>query len=357
MLTKSKKNNWLYWVVQLIGWGSYTLIFFVLVYLTDRIKFTNRLVLYYFFSFVLAIVISHLARFLIIRFNWLNRTVWEIVLLTILGAVGTAFLFEWIQVIYSDYIVIPDYYIEEYKSVSNSQFMVNVFISFIVFSLWYGFYYTYLFIERSRKEEIKNLQFEASRNEIELKNLRAQINPHFLFNSLNSIKALVEIDKSGSKKAITKLSNLLRNSIHLSKNRLITLAEELDVVKTYLDLEKIRFEDHIRITFNIAEETMLCKIPPLMLQTITENAIKHGLSKLVDGGELTISAVLKKDRLFLNVSNSGKLNIPENHHGIGIENTRKRLAIIYGDAAKFDLSESDGMVHAHIDVKKILDED
>ena len=354
MWTKSK-NNWLYWLVQVIGWGAYTLIFFGLVYMNGGIIFTNKLVLYFIVSLALAIFVSHLARLLIIRFNWLNRSVWQIIVFTIIGAIITAFIFELAQLFYSLYVVTPDYYVRGFEF-EPSQLYINVFISFIVFSLWYGFYYTYLFIERSRKQEIKNLQFEASRNEIELKNLRAQINPHFLFNSLNSIKALVEIDKEGSKAAITKLSNLLRNSIHLSKNRLISLREELEIVKTYLDLEKIRFEDHIRLSFDIDEDSLDCKVPPLMLQTVTENAIKHGLSKLIDGGELLISSRVSNDQLIIKVVNTGKLDIRDDNHGIGIENTRKRLAIIYGEDAYFNLFELNKMVHAHIEVKKIVDE-
>ncbi len=277
-------------------------------------------------------------------------------MLTIVGAIVFSILFELMQMVYTYYLSTPDYYVRE-LDYNLSQFYVNVFITFIVMAVWYGFYYAYLFIERSRKQEIKNLKFEASRNEIELKNLRAQINPHFLFNSLNSIKALVEIDKQESKKAITKLSNLLRSSIHLSKNRLITLEKELELVTTYLDLEKIRFEDRIQIEFNISNESKQCKVPPLMLQTITENAIKHGLSKLIDGGRIFITAKVEDNMLLLQVTNSGSLNISEDNEGIGIENTRKRLAIIFGDEAHFNLFEADNMVHAHILIKKIVDED
>ena len=354
MLTEIK-NNLLYWLVQIVGWGAYNLIIFVLSYVNGNILVTNKLFVYLACSWISSILLSHFIRYLIIKFNWLNRSIWEIVLYSTIIAIAVSVTFELLQEWFTEYILISDFYVHK-SEFSFSRFSIGVFISFIVFSLWYGFYYTYLFIERSRKQEIMNLQFEASRNEIELKNLRAQINPHFLFNSLNSIKALVEVDKDESKKAITKLSTLLRNSIHLSKNRLISLNEELELVKNYLDLEKIRFEDHIAINYDISEESKSFKIPPLMIQTLTENAIKHGLSKREEGGRIEIITKVEGEKLIIKINNSGTLQDLKNSRGIGIENTRKRLAIIYGESANFEISEEDEMVRVHIELKQVEDE-
>jgi LytS/YehU family sensor histidine kinase len=231
-----------------------------------------------------------------------------------------------------------------------SSFVSGVFFSSILLSLWQSFYYTYLFIEKSRNQEITNLQHEASRNEIELKNLREQINPHFLFNSLNSIKALVEIDKDEAKSAITKLSNLLRKSLHLSKKQLILISEELEIVNTYIDLEKIRFEERIQSELIIDENALTCKIPPLMIQTLVENAIKHGLSKSITGGVLRLSISKDKEIIDIKIKNTGKLEPDIEITGIGIQNTIKRLDILFGEEGKFKIYQDDDLVCVEIQI-------
>ena len=259
-MEKVLQSNRFYWLVQFLGWGAYVLIAFGLSYIGGGVTLTQKLLLYYLFSVVLSVWGSHTLRFIILKNNWLDKPIWRIIINSILSALGVAFLFELCQSLYHLYVIKPDFYTREIEYF-GIDFTFGVFFNFIIFSLWIGIYYAYLSIEKSRQQEIKNLQFEASRNEIELKNLRAQINPHFLFNSLNSIKALVEIDKDESKVAITKLSNLLRHSIQLGKHRLITLEKELELVKTYLDIEKIRFENHIRLSFKIEDSALNYKIP------------------------------------------------------------------------------------------------
>ena len=347
-------SNKFYWLIQFLGWGAYMLITFGLSYIGGGVILTQKLLLYYLFSVVMSVLGAHTLRYIILKYNWLDKPIWRIIFYSIFSALTIAILFEGFQTVYHLYVITPDFYTSD-VDYFGIDFTFGVFFSFIIFSLWFGIYFAYLFIEKSRQQEIKNLQFEASRNEIELKNLRAQINPHFLFNSLNSIKALVEIDQKESKRAITKLSNLLRNSIHLGKKRLITVEEELELVKNYLDIEKIRFEDHISIKYNVDQDLLNYKIPPLMIQTIAENAIKHGLSKLEDGGLLEIEITQKGSKLKVRVSNSGSISDKDINTGVGIINTRKRLSIIFGATADFNLFEENGMVHAIIEVQKKSD--
>lgn len=351
-MSSALQSNKFYWLIQFLGWGAYMLITFGLSYIGGGVFLTQKLLFYYLFSVTMSVAGAHLLRFAILKFNWLDKPIWQIIMSSILSALMVAILFEAVQSAYHLYVVAPDFY-KSQVDYFGIDFAFGVFFSFIIFSLWFGIYYAYLFIEKSRQQEIKNLQFEASRNEIELKNLRAQINPHFLFNSLNSIKALVDIDQKESKRAITKLSNLLRNSIQLGKKRLISIEEELALVRYYLDIEKIRFEDHIRIGFDVDEGSLTYKIPPLMIQTIAENAIKHGLSKLEDGGDLEIEIKRIQDKLKIRVSNTGSISEGDPSAGIGIINTRKRLSIIFGDKADFNLFDKNGMVHAVIEIDKM----
>jgi two-component system LytT family sensor kinase len=210
-----------------------------------------------------------------------------------------------------------------------------------------------MFIEKARKQEILNLQWDASKNEIELKNLRAQLNPHFLFNSLNSIRALVEIDPEQSKMAITGLSTLLRSSINLGRKKIVNLEDEMELVKNYLELEKIRFEERLRIDYKIAENSLKCEIPPLMVQTIVENAIKHGIAKLIDGGIIRLESHFDGKSLTISVSNPGKLDQQLASSGIGIKNTKRRLSILFGDKGVFVINQKSDLVEAKIKITYI----
>ncbi len=345
-------KNWFYWSAQVLGWTLYSLVIFVLTYLLGGIILTASLVLYFILSLIFLIFITHLLRFFIIKYNWLNQSIWQIIYKSIIGSLLAAIFFEFFQYVYTDLIVNKDFLVDDTKELTLTRFFISVLFTFFLFSLWYSFYYTYLFIEKSRNQEIKNLQYEASKNEIELKNLRAQINPHFLFNSLNSIKALVEIDKDEAKTAITQLSNLLRLSIHLSKSKLISLKEEMELVDTYLKLEKIRFEERVKYHYSIENETTFCMIPPLMIQTLVENAIKHGLSKSIDGGEIFITTKKNKENLLIEIKNTGILTErdEDESEGIGIKNTQKRLAILFGEKATFKIEQKGKFVVVSIKI-------
>lgn len=346
-----ERKKWFYWMAQLIGWGLFQLLLFSLSYFSGSIVLTTKLYIYFVFGLGLPIACSHGLRAVVLKLDWLRLPIWSLIWRSFLVAVVLSSAFEAVDHSFSDFLG-KDYYLDEERSeYSMSTYINGVFLYSILFSLWLSFYYTYLFIDKSRKQEIKNLQFEASRNEIELKNLRAQINPHFLFNSLNSIKALVEIDKSEAKSAITKLSSLLRKSMQLSKNKLILIKEELEIVETYINLEKIRFEERIQSNISVDPETLDCKIPPLMIQTLIENAIKHGLSKSIDGGVLDLSIKKAGELINISIKNTGNLDLLEESQGIGLENTKKRLGILFGDTAQFKIFQNNDIVCVEIQIE------
>ena len=180
------------------------------------------------------------------------------------------------------------------------------------------------------------------------KTIKAHINPHFIFNALNSIRALVDEDPERARTAITELSNILRSSMHAEKVETTTLEKELSIVKDYLALESIRFEKRLHIEYSIDEDTLDQPVPPMMLQTLVENAIKHGVSKQIDGGQIKIISDFKDDYHELIVQNSGQLNGSINAEGFGITSTYDRLNILFGAKAKFELKNIEGMVQARI---------
>ena len=193
-------------------------------------------------------------------------------------------------------------------------------------------------------------------NEVELNNLKSQLNPHFIFNALNSVRALVDEDPKKSKQAITQLSNILRNSLIVDRKRLISFEDELNTVIDFLALEKIRYEERLITRFEIDPKSNAFQIPPLMVQTLVENGIKHGIGKIAKGGEISIKTQVQEQVLEIQIRNSGRYIPPKRkkEKGFGIENTKQRLKLIFDNKAKFSIrNELDGQVLTCIEVPRI----
>jgi two-component system LytT family sensor kinase len=210
-----------------------------------------------------------------------------------------------------------------------------------VFSIvpWTLIYYFYHYIDKSRKQQFDTLKLEALVKELELKTIKSHINPHFIFNSLNSIRALVDENPGRARTAITELSNILRSSMQTEKQETVSFEKELNIVKDYLALEHIRFEDRLKVEYEVDENTLDQPIPPMMLQTLVENAIKHGISKQVDGGTVKIISDFKDNYHELVIRNTGHLNGSKNDDGFGLTSTRNRLQLLFGFKAVFDIKE------------------
>jgi LytS/YehU family sensor histidine kinase len=223
------------------------------------------------------------------------------------------------------------------------------FIYALIFFLWSVLYFIYNYFERFNT----SLKLEAAIKEIELNNLKSQLNPHFIFNALNSIRALVDENPLKSKQAINQLSNILRNSLTADKRGLTRFEDELKIVRDYVGLETIRFEERLKTEFEIDPDSREFLVPPLMIQTLVENGIKHGISKLTAGGIIQMKTLVKNDRLTITIRNSGNYvnGSKRNTGGLGLENTRQRLKLIYGNKASFRiLTENDTFVLTEIEI-------
>jgi LytS/YehU family sensor histidine kinase len=216
----------------------------------------------------------------------------------------------------------------------------------LIFFLWSILYFIYQYFERYNR----SLKYEASLIEIELSHLKSQLNPHFIFNALNSIRALVDENPAKSKQAINQLSNILRNSLATEKKELTNFNDELKTVRDYLGLESIRFEERLKTEFDIHPDSQKFSVPPLMIQTLVENGIKHGISKLTEGGIIQVKTLVDRDRLKICIRNSGQINnVKRNKAGLGLKNTVQRLRLIYGDEASFKIvNENDKFVLTEI---------
>lgn len=224
--------------------------------------------------------------------------------------------------------------------------LINV---YAVFLIWSVLYYVFKYFENYREARYQNLEAQTQLKDAMMLNLRNQLNPHFLFNALNSIRSLTLTDAIKARTAITLLSDLLRYSLNSEQKNFVTLKEELDVVKDYLELEKIRFGNRLSFNIEANEQTLNAQVPPLAVMTLVENAIKHGIGKLKQGGSVTVNAQRDNGNVVVEVSNSGTFS-PNGAGGIGLANTRQRLNILYNQNAAFDISQQNDLVAARLQI-------
>jgi two-component system, LytTR family, sensor kinase len=218
-------------------------------------------------------------------------------------------------------------------------FFYNLSSSFVLLFIWNSIYFMYHYVAKSRKQQLDTLQLEALVKSLELKTIKAHINPHFIFNALNSIRALIDENPARARRAITELSNILRSSLQAEKGETVSLEEELKIVKDYLALEHMRFEDRLQVEYAIDDDTLGQQVPPMMLQTLVENAIKHGISRQLKGGVVKIISDFKENYHELAVQNTGHLNGGASHGGFGLSSTQDRLELLYGDKARFQIQQ------------------
>jgi two-component sensor histidine kinase len=229
------------------------------------------------------------------------------------------------------------------------------FFMFLLFGVWTGVYVSALAVERSNKSEVERLETETALREAELRALKAQINPHFLFNSLNTIRALVNEHPDRAQEAVLHLSLMLRASLQ-SESMLRPLREEIETTQHYLELEKMRFEERLKVAIEIESAAMEVLMPTMIVQTLVENAVKHGIGASVRGGLLRISGKVENRRLIVTISNPGSLKNKADGTGLGLNNARMRLARMIGDDTRLDLTENEGIVTARLDLPATRDD-
>lgn len=327
-----------YWLCQLGGWLIYALTMLFFAYLFNQSLtaiFWKRI----FLLITLGLVFTHFLRFLIHHYKLLpplKGNMWGIfIFLVVLTCVAYSFassvLIQWFE-----------WYKKELNGSIGLRFLYTLFDASPIIFVWSSIYYLWHYVEDSRKQEVDKVKLESLVKELALKTIKSHINPHFIFNALNSIRALVDENPERARTAITELSNLLRSSMQADKAETTSLERELNIVKDYLALEHIRFEDRLQIEYDIDEDTLDQPVPPMMLQTLVENAIKHGISKMKEGGLIKIISDFKDNHHELIVQNTGCLNGNYNTDGFGISSTQNRLQLLFGNKANFELKDIQG---------------
>lgn len=217
----------------------------------------------------------------------------------------------------------------------------------VVLGFWTAAWVGRRALRRARESEINALRAESARGALELDALRARLNPHFVFNALNNVRALILEDPQRARELVTRLSATLRHALEHSQRDWTTLREELAVVDDYLAVESVHYEERLRVRIDVDPAALDARLPPMALQLLVENAIKHGIARTAGGGLLSLQAACINDALIIDVSNPGRLGASTTGTGVGLAFLRQRLQDSRGH---FSIDDSDGGVHARLEI-------
>lgn len=231
----------------------------------------------------------------------------------------------------------------------QSRFNVSFLLYWAVIGTWYATAYS----RRWRQSELEASRLEARLAQVQLDALRAQVHPHFLFNTLHAISSLVARDPEGARHMLARLGDMLRLTLEREAVQEIPLRDELEYVEVYLDIEQTRFGDRLRVDFDVDPSVLNARVPNLILQPLVENAIRHGIARLEGPGRLGLSVRGDDGVLSFRIENDappGALESPRSG-GLGLRNARDRLERLYGDGQRLDLQRrKDGGVVATLEV-------
>jgi sensor histidine kinase YesM len=341
------RSQQLYWILQIGGWGIYTLLkdvgattFLDLPWL----KTTLELVV----LSTLGLAVSHWLRNYVRRHQWtalsIPKLAAQIAFASLMAGIPLGILTQLTDVAA---LQGPNSESHEYAaglSVNMTvtiQTLLQIFNWAILYVFWLTIYFTAVGLREYRTVRLTQSELARALQLAELRLLKSQLNPHFLFNSLNTVRSLIADNPSRAQIAVTRLANTLRYTLRSRHDELVTFAQELDIVTDYLDLESMRFEDRLRIQKDISADTANVYIPVMLLQTLVENAIKHGIAELPSGGLLKLSAVLENGMLKVEIENPRPdATTLAPGEGVGLRNARDRLRLLFGDRASLDLDLS-----------------
>lgn len=337
--TSLKKENWSekkrYWLSQIIGWSVFAII--NLVFIAAQGRFTWQRVVVYLLMCLSGVFLTHRYRIYVKKNNWVSLPIKKLISHSLIASIIIGIIIY--LAAFSTNYVLGQFNSREFSVITPLLGIVN--LSGVV-AIWSLIYFSFHYFQNYKRAEIESYIWEAAVKDFELKTLKSQLNPHFVFNALNSIRALIEVDPKSAQSAVTKLSNILRYSLRMERSETVSLDDEMQTVADYLALEQMRLEERIKYSISIDPKTTKIEIPPMMIQTLVENGIKHGIAKRTNGGELFVSTKLENSSLFIGIQNTGQLDedLLKHSNGFGISNTKQRLNLIYGEDAKFKIKNN-----------------
>jgi two-component system LytT family sensor kinase len=335
----TRNSDAAYWKFQALFWSGYTI--FYLSFAVHYVGWTPAVIVGYMLYPFYSIGLTHLLHREFRRWRGLSLPAWKRILESVLGVVA-------VGLVETLLICAVDLPFEGRNSAfyQPSSMMYTALGATAAVGMW-------VFTYRYREHRELRTQLQLALREAELSALEAQINPHFLFNCLNSIRALVAENPARAQDMITRLANIFRYNLHRESTHTVPLSAEVEVVSDYLALESVRFEDRLRVRLAISPEAGKTPVPSMLLQTLVENALKHGIAQLPSGGDLRIRAERDSNATRIEVENTGQLGANADGGaepaGVGLNNTRERLRILYGGRASLQLrNRKDGRVVATV---------
>jgi LytS/YehU family sensor histidine kinase len=324
-----------YVLCQVGGWGAYIMANAAGVLLVGAHHgFLANWVAGYLGTMSAGILITHGLRAVVLWRGWLDLSWWRIFpRLLGAGAVTGALL--------GSTLVAITFWAFPAGTVNRGLVFVYLVNSSALILLWLLLYVGVHSFRNYESARTAHLQMELVAQTTQLQLLRAQLNPHFLFNALNSIRALIQEDPHRAQDAVTQLSGILRHALAAERADTVPLHVEMDAVRDYLRLEEIRLEERLRTAIDLDARTLDLPIPSMLVQTLVENAIKHGISRRPGGGDLAVRSRLDDGGLRLEVVNSGRIADPATGTRVGLANARARLALLFGEEATVALENRD----------------
>ena len=325
-----------FWVLQLFGWTAYFIAQYVSALFYPEKLGPDKQAAYVHVLLVAAFTgcgVTSLLRYAFRRVR--DRPLIQVVVITLVLIYAAALV--WRVFINGAYVAfMPD----EQMFTGASRIFANALISTYLLLSWSGLYYGFHFYDAAQRERVATLRAMALAQEAQVKMLRYQLNPHFLFNTLNAISTLIlDHDNDTANLAVTRLSAFLRHTLDQDPMKKVTLRQELEALDLYLGIEKLRFGSRLRLERDVDAAALAALVPSLLLQPLVENALKYAIAPSETGGTLHVGARLIGQRLLLHVADDGPgLANPASFaqgRGVGLRNTRERLAVLYDGRARF----------------------
>ena len=348
-----------YWACQLLGWGLYGSSQVSNAMATLPVPW-ERIVLEVAVLNLAAIGLTQLLREFMLRRGWKKLSIRQLlpralVASVLLGAVvASAMHFMAVAPLWGLETIHDPEDLEALPSliVAMDPLTLRTVNWSLIFFIWIALYIGITSVRERQAAELRQSELSRALQAAELKLLKSQLNPHFLFNSLNSVRALIAEDPARARDAVTQLAGLLRYTLRSDHEELVTLERELRTVGDYLALESLRLGDRMRVELDIAAGAQDVRVPVMLLQTVVENAIKHGIAELPAGGALRISATVRDSALHVEVRNPRPTHpTPREPQGSGLYNAAERLRLLFGSRAalELDLSQPDlAVVRIHV---------
>ncbi len=338
-----QNKRYLFWALQLAGWGSWAITFYLGMLVWGKPQELYAIYLP---------IVSTLGMLITLALRALYRAIWEKdIIWRGLAVLGGSFLggAAWMAcrvVIFQSIFpeppgkeMTPEKEFWSHFDGTTSAFMVMV--------VWSALYFGIKFYMMAQEEQQRSLKAMAMAHEAQLKMLHYQLNPHFLFNTLNAISTLIlDQDTRLANTMVTRLSRFLRYSLDNDPMLKVTVAEEVEALKLYLDIEKVRFDERLQLAFDVEPAARQALMPSLLLQPLVENSIKYAISTAIKGGSIAVSASVSGEELVLSVADDGPgLDLRQGRlpkgGGVGLVNCRERLKEIYGDRQSFRLGTTE----------------